>query len=68
MPGAWRTALPHYLGYFGSMVLLWLFMVSSSALSVESAMSKGLAALLIAACLLFGALGAAHVLRGGRHG
>lgn len=68
MPGAWRTALLHYLGYFGSMVLMWLFMVSSSAFSIESPLSKGAAALLLIACILFGVFGVTHVVRGGEHG
>lgn len=57
----------HYLGYFGSIVLVWLVMISS-LLKSQPVIQGMLSALLLIASLLFGVVGLLYVIRGGRHG
>lgn len=58
--------LLHYLGYIGSMVLVWLVMVLS-LLRDQPVVQMVLLPLLFLASLLFGVVGLSHVVRGGGH-
>ncbi len=58
--------LLHYLGYIGSMVLVWLVMVLS-LLKDQPAVQIMLLSLLFLASLLFGVVGLLHEVGGGGH-
>ncbi|MEM2203131.1 MAG: hypothetical protein QXI22_02120 [Sulfolobales archaeon] len=67
MARASGVMLLHYLGYFGSMILVWLVMVSSF-LKGQPLVEVALPALLLIASILFGVVGLLHVVGGGGHG
>jgi hypothetical protein len=68
MAGASRVMLFHYLGYFGSMILIWLVMVATLLPLPMRILLKPLEALLLIASLLFGIFGVLYVMRGGHRG
>lgn len=67
MVRASRAMLFHYTGYFGSIVLVWLVMISA-LLKNQPAISTFLSALLLLASLLFGIVGLLYIVRGGHRG
>lgn len=64
MPRASRIMLFHYMGYFGSMVLVWLVMISTLLQSQLGWAGALLQALLAMASILFGVFGVLFVMRG----
>ncbi|MDT7889963.1 MAG: hypothetical protein RQ885_13450 [Desulfurococcales archaeon] len=68
MARASRIMLFHYLGYFGSMILVWLVMILSPSPQPIRILLKPVEALLLIASLLFGIFGLLYVLRGGHRG
>ncbi|MEM1610524.1 MAG: hypothetical protein QXQ57_02625 [Sulfolobales archaeon] len=68
MARASRVMLFHYLGYFGSMVLVWLVMVATLLPQPAGILVKPLEILLLIASLLFGVFGILYVIRGGHRG
>ncbi len=68
MARASRVMLFHYLGYFGSMILVWLVMIATLLPHPMGILLKPLEVLLLIASLLFGAFGILYVMRGGHRG
>ncbi len=68
MARASRVMLFHYLGYFGSMALVWLVMILALAPEPLRALQTPLIALLALAAVLFGSFGILYVMRGGHGG
>jgi len=68
MARASRVMLFHYLGYFGSMILVWLVMVATLLPHPMGILLKPLEALLLIASLLFGVFGILYVMRRGHRG
>jgi hypothetical protein len=64
MPRASKVMLFHYMGYLGSMVLVWLVMISS-LLQIQLGWAGALLkVLLVVASILFGVFGVLFVMRG----
>lgn len=57
----------HYMGYFGSIVLVWLVMIST-LLKGQPALGTLFSVLLLLASLLFGVVGLLYVIGGGHRG
>jgi len=68
MAGASRVMLFHYLGYIGSMVLVWLVMILAVAPQPLRILHTPMIALLAVAAILFGSFGILYVVRGGHRG